>query len=100
VATVGDQDLHQALGSGVSWDDVMESMQLAKESQDDKVKQKNIRSLPRNRTIITTLDLLTAMIPEEKGLSVLKGGLSLVFKVNTTLGRNVDISIFLSAAEY
>jgi len=64
----------------------MELIRSAKASQDDQTKQSSsLRSLPRNRAIVTTLDSLAAMIPEENGLSVLRGGLSLVFKVRTLI---------------
>jgi hypothetical protein len=69
-----------ALQPGTTWSDILESIHAAKTTYLDKAEKKNEGSLPKNRAIITTLDLLTAMIPEENGLSVLKGGLGLVFK--------------------
>lgn len=64
-----------------SWDDVLESMLVAKNHHDGKGETSKMRSALRNRTIIVTLQSLTNMIPDQYGLSVMRGGLKYVFDV-------------------
>jgi hypothetical protein len=67
--------------AGCTWQDVVESMESATRAHTSKENSNILRSVPRNHALVTTLLGLTEMIPEQYGLSVLRGGLSLVFKV-------------------
>jgi hypothetical protein len=64
-----------------SWDDVLESMQVARDDYDAKMSKATIKNIHKNKAIMTTLNLLTDMIPDRDGLSVLRGGLRLIFNV-------------------
>lgn len=64
-----------------SWDDVLDSMESARTEHSTKSDKNKLRAVPRNRAIVTTLHSLCEMIPEQDGLSVLRGGLKLVFGV-------------------
>jgi len=83
VNTANDQDLCAALQSRTTWADILDSISAARATHAEKSENMKERSLPKNRAIVATLDSLTAMIPEENGLSILRGGLGLVFKVGS-----------------
>ena len=66
---------------GFSWDDVLESIQIARDEHDEGEGRGKFRNAYKNKALITTLHSLTDMIPDQDGLSVMRGGLKLIFKV-------------------
>ena len=65
-----------------SWDDVLDSIQKGKEAYETKGTNNPVRGLIREgKEVAHILDSLVQLIPDEKGLSALKGGLSFIFKV-------------------
>lgn len=64
-----------------SWAEVMVSMEEACSEYKKKAKGDKIRAMQRNRAVAATLQSLGEMIPEQDGLSVLRGGLNGIFKV-------------------
>lgn len=73
-----------ALGEGKSsWSDVLQSMSIAKEDYSQKRGRVKAEGLHANKTTVATLEMLTDMIPDQDGLSVLRGGLRTVFKVSS-----------------
>lgn len=82
-ATAG---IHQdnAGSSGVedcTWADVLNSMQDATSEYREKSDSSRVRAAQRDKAIAVTLLSLTDMIPEQDGLSILRGGMSTIFKV-------------------
>ncbi|KAK7744278.1 hypothetical protein SLS62_010305 [Diatrype stigma] len=68
---------------GILWNDVLESIQDAKEeyhTRSEKNRPQNMYNVHKNKAIIMTLHSLTDMIPDQDGLSVMRGGLKLIFK--------------------
>lgn len=64
------------------WEDVLNCIAIAKMSYDDKGKGNKIRAWSRNAgTTVDFLKSLAGMIPDEKGLSVLRQGLVIIFQV-------------------
>lgn len=66
---------------GILWDDVLESIHDAKEQYHTKSEKNKLQNVYRNKALIMTLHSLTDMIPDQNGLSVMRGGLKLIFKV-------------------
>ncbi|KAK4449013.1 hypothetical protein QBC34DRAFT_101728 [Podospora aff. communis PSN243] len=62
-----------------SWDEVLNSIEAAREEYEKKTGKGRLRAIPRSQVVVTTLHGLTEMIPEQEGLSVLRGGLKLIF---------------------
>lgn len=50
-------------------------------AESDKRKRKLPVRIYKNRAVVTTLESLSDMIPDQNGLSVLRGGLKTIFKV-------------------
>lgn len=74
--------------NGISWDDVLKSIQDANEeylTKSEKNTPKNVYNGHKNKALIMTLHSLTDMIPDQDGLSVMRGGLKLIFKVGKIL---------------
>lgn len=63
-----------------SWDEVVSAMAEAR-AESDKRKRKLPVRIYKNRAVVTTLESLSDMIPDQNGLSVLRGGLKTIFKV-------------------
>jgi len=59
----------------------MRSINTAKAEYAAKATKSKGRAALRSRPAMKTLHMLTNVIPEEKGLSALRGGLTLAFKV-------------------
>ena len=68
------------LGS-CSWEDIMVAIDAAKTKYATKADKNMGRAFVRSRPAMTTIHALCNVIPEETGMSVLKGGLMLTFKV-------------------
>lgn len=69
---------------GCGWEDVLNCIAIAKASYDDKGKSSKVRTWARDADATAdVLKSLTAMIPDEKGLSVLRQGLVIIFQVIT-----------------
>lgn len=67
-----------------SWTEVQESIQTTLKTYADKGSNNWVKGFLRNgKDFVGFLDMLKDLIPDEKGLSVLKWGLSLVFQVCT-----------------
>jgi hypothetical protein len=66
-----------------SWEDVMKTIDEAKAEYAAKATKSKGRAALRSRPAMKTLHVLTNVIPEEKGLSALRGGLTLTFKVSS-----------------
>ena len=66
---------------GCSWDDVLGSIEETRVEYERKAGKNRLRAIPRSPVIVTTLHGLTEMIPEQDGLSILRGGLKLIFGV-------------------
>jgi hypothetical protein len=64
-----------------SWDEVLNSIEAAREDYEKKTGKSRLRAIPRSQVVVTTLHGLTEMIPEQDGLSILRGGLKLIFGV-------------------
>ncbi|KAK8034170.1 hypothetical protein PG993_009165 [Apiospora rasikravindrae] len=62
-----------------SWEDVLASMEQAVAEDETKTRHNRARALLRNRPLIVTLQSLTNMIPDQDGLSVMRGGLKYIF---------------------
>jgi hypothetical protein len=91
MALFGTSDLEEILNSwetiepgmepqSCCWEDVMAAIETAKEAYAMKATNKG-RVVLRNMATIKTLQALSQVVPEQDGLSVLRGGLTLVFKV-------------------
>ena len=65
-----------------SWEDVMGAIDMAKTKYATKADKNKGRAFIRNRPAMRTIHALCNVIPEENGLSVLRGGLMLTFKVS------------------
>lgn len=64
------------------WDDVLDCIAAAKASYDDKGTKNKVRAWSRNAdTTADFLKSLAGIIPDEKGLSVLRQGLVIIFQV-------------------
>ena len=59
----------------------MAAIELAKTKYASKTDKNKGRAFVRNRPAMKTIHALCNVIPEENGLSVLRGGLMLTFKV-------------------
>jgi hypothetical protein len=70
---------------GCSWDEVLTSIDQAIDAYNEKGKKSKFRKVGRNSAIVSTLESLAQVVPEGKGLSVLRGGLSMIFKVSGIL---------------
>ena len=67
------------------WQDVADAIERAKEVDSNKAKNSPLRAgFRKAKPEIVLLESLTAMIPDETGLSVLRGGLTTLCKVSTT----------------
>ncbi|KAK0624115.1 hypothetical protein B0T14DRAFT_565417 [Immersiella caudata] len=62
-----------------SWDEVLDSIEAARDEYERKMGKSRLRAIPRNQVVVTTLQGLTEMIPEQDGLSILRGGLKHIF---------------------
>lgn len=84
MATLGATSAEEAFSSfqGCSWDDVLASMEQAVANDETKADRSRARALLRNRPVIVTLQTLTNMIPDQDGLSVMRGGLKYIFDVS------------------
>lgn len=83
-----DLDLHNTSEHSLSTDDcswaqMMASMEEASQQYKAKGDNNKLRMMQRNRAVAATLQSLADMIPEQNGLSVLRGGLNGIFKVCT-----------------
>lgn len=68
-----------------SWDDVLKLISNAKAEDQRKADKSKLRRVLRNgEDIATVLSGLTDLIPDEKGLGILRVALSMVFTVQTT----------------
>jgi hypothetical protein len=65
-----------------SWQDVLESIDIARGEYDLKMLKNGTLCMQRNRALAVSLELLADMIPDQDGLSVLRGGLKFLFKVD------------------
>lgn len=64
------------------WEDVLNCIAIAKASYDGKGKGSKVRAWSRNAdTTVDFLKSLAGIIPDEKGLSVLRQGLVIIFQV-------------------
>ncbi len=68
-----------------SWDQVLDSMESAKKECEVRAQGSKLRVLPRNRAIVQTLYSLADTIPDQNGLSVVRGGLKTIFEVRSRL---------------
>lgn len=67
---------------GCGWEDVLNCIVIAKASYDDKGNTSKVRAWSRNAdTTVDFLKSLAGIIPDEKGLSVLRQGLVIIFQV-------------------
>lgn len=65
------------------WDEVLECIDIAKASYDEKGKKSKVRAWSRNAdTTAGFLESLAGIIPDEKGLSVLRQGLVIIFQAS------------------
>ncbi|KAK8113457.1 hypothetical protein PG984_013983 [Apiospora sp. TS-2023a] len=62
-----------------SWEAVLVSMEQSVVQDETKTHHSRARALLRNRPLIITLQSLTNMIPDQDGLSVMRGGLKYIF---------------------
>lgn len=62
-----------------SWSDVLAAMEEATEF--DRTTRKGPKRIYKNKALLITLESLSDTIPDQYGLSVLRGGLKTVFKV-------------------
>jgi hypothetical protein len=68
---------------GCTWDDLLYQIEAAIGSDDQKSKNSRLRRTGRNASAdVQMLNSLLSIIPDEKGLSLLRGGLSIVFQVS------------------
>lgn len=68
---------------GCGWEDVLDCIDTAKASYHEKGKKSKIRAWSRQAdTTAGALEALAGMIPDEKGLSVLREGLVFIFQVH------------------
>ncbi|KAJ4301332.1 hypothetical protein N0V90_003424 [Kalmusia sp. IMI 367209] len=66
---------------GCTWEDLLNHINTAICLDEEKGKNSKIRGSIRNaKADLVFLNSLTSLIPDEKGLSVLRGGLSIIFK--------------------
>ncbi|KAK7935964.1 hypothetical protein PG985_001459 [Apiospora marii] len=72
-------DSSASLFQHCSWEDVLASMEQAVTEDESKAQHNRARALVRNRPVIITLQSLTNMIPDQDGLSVMRGGLKYIF---------------------
>ncbi|KAI0386148.1 hypothetical protein F5Y04DRAFT_116479 [Hypomontagnella monticulosa] len=72
---------------GFSWDDVLQSIHEATNEYNTRLGGNGIKNVHNNRILIKTLHSLTDMIPDQDGLSVMRGGLKLIFKL---LQKRID----------
>ncbi|KAG8158267.1 hypothetical protein KVR01_012028 [Diaporthe batatas] len=73
------------------WEDVIDCIAKAKATYDEKGKSSKVRSWLRNPgAIADILHSLTGMIPDEKGLSVLRQGLVIIFQAWQTRIKNKE----------
>ncbi|KAM5358870.1 hypothetical protein ACJZ2D_014929 [Fusarium nematophilum] len=70
-----------------TWAEVMSSMEEATQNYKAKAENDRIRAMQRNRAVAATLHCLAEMIPEQDGLSVLRGALKGIF---TLLKKRID----------
>lgn len=75
-----------------SWDDLLESMLSAKNEYEVKMSKGKTFSSPKSRIVIATLHSLTDMIPDQNGLSVMRGGLRYIFEVIPPDQANICIN--------
>ncbi|KAH8178564.1 hypothetical protein LIA77_00083 [Sarocladium implicatum] len=79
-------------GGGSSWTDVLQSMDIAQETYNQKRGRGKAENIHANKSTVATLEMLTDMIPDQDGLSVLRGGLKVVFKlVQRRINNREDI---------
>ena len=65
-----------------SWNDVFEQIDTVERAYDAKAPKGSLRSRIRDgKSDAQTLNSLLFVIPDEKGLSILRGGLSFIFQV-------------------
>jgi len=67
-----------------SWDDVLDSLEVASTDHETKMNRSRTKKFLGNKAIVTTLESLADTIPDQDGLSVLRGGLKLVFSVGSS----------------
>jgi hypothetical protein len=81
---IGDLDLQDCDWETViqTRDFVVDAIDAAKGAYKDRGTSNPLRRIARQSgTIVTTIEPLLAVIPDKEGLSALKGGLALIFKV-------------------
>lgn len=92
---------------GCGWEDVLNCIDIAKASYDEKGKGNKVRAWSRNAdTTVDFLKSLAGIIPDEKGLSVLRQGLVIIFQAWQTRIKNKeeilrqleDLPVLLSTA--
>lgn len=72
-----------------SWGEVISSIEAAQDEYSKKRGPHGANSIHNKKSLVMTLEALTDMIPDQDGLSVLRGGLKLLFKV---FGSSVEVS--------
>ena len=85
---------------GFSWDDVLESIDSARKHHNTKAETRKISDLYKTRALITTLHSLTDMIPDQDGLSVMRGGLKLIFKVKQIPRNQAEMHCRVTNSRY
>lgn len=80
---------------GFGWEDVLDCIALAKTSYIEKGEESKVRHWARHsNTAASALTTLASMIPDEKGLSVLREGLVLLFQVRSR-GQTYDPKLLI-----
>jgi hypothetical protein len=64
-----------------SWDEVLDSIYVAKSEYEGKTSSQILRAIPRNSVLVGALRSLADMIPDQDGLSVMRGGMKYIFEV-------------------
>lgn len=90
VTVTGTQQEGQHEDAGIkdcTWTEVLSSMQDASSEYREKSETNKLRAAQRDKAMAMTLLSLTDMIPEQDGLSFLRGGMSTIFKL---LNKRID----------
>lgn len=84
----GSADIDRAIAfrpEDCSWSDVLAAMEEAR-TEFDRTTSKGPKRIYKNKALLTTLESVSDTIPDQYGLSVLRGGLKTVFKVGQPAG--------------
>jgi hypothetical protein len=93
ITTTQAQDAESSLAlcrTTCSWQDVLDSMETARQDFDSATKKSKGKAAIRYKIVLSTLQSLTEMIPDQDGLSVMRGGLKMIFSVLSIDGLNVS----------